>query len=82
MPFQRTSDTGLGSLDQLPLELFLDILYRLDVQSLLKFRQIILRARETVDSLSQYRRVISYGLNLVCALLRTGVAVGITLLDL
>ena len=39
-PFQRTSDTGLGSLDQLPLELFLDILYRLDVQSLLKFRQI------------------------------------------
>lgn len=80
--FQRTSDLGLGSLDRLPLELVLGIFYRLDLHSLLKFRQISLRARRMVDSLTQYQRVISYGLNLLCALLRTGFAMEITLLDL
>ena len=70
-PFQRTSNVGLGSLDRLPLELLFDTLYSLDMHSLFKFRQINLRSRQMVDSLSQYQRVVSHGLNLFCALLRT-----------
>jgi hypothetical protein len=36
-PFQWTSSAGLGSLDQLPLELLLDTLYRLDMHSCSNF---------------------------------------------
>ncbi|EAW11446.1 F-box domain protein [Aspergillus clavatus NRRL 1] len=80
-PFQRTSKVGLGSLDRLPLELLFDTLYRLDLYSLFKFRQINLRSRQMVDFLNQYRRVVSHGLNLFCALLRTRLAIDVTLLD-
>ncbi|KAL2867388.1 uncharacterized protein BJX67DRAFT_85008 [Aspergillus lucknowensis] len=80
-PFQRSSSVGLGSLDQLPRELLFDTLYRLDMHSLFKFRQINLRSRQMVDSFCQYQRVVSHGLNLFCALLRTRVAIDITLLD-
>ncbi|CAG8891125.1 unnamed protein product [Penicillium egyptiacum] len=51
-PFQRTSDIGIGYLDRLPLELLFDILYRPDIRSLFKFRQINLRSG-MVDSLNQ-----------------------------
>ena len=44
-PFQRTSNVGVGSLGRLPLELLFDTLYRLDMHSLFKFRQINFRAR-------------------------------------
>lgn len=37
--FGRACDTGLGSLNRLPLELLHDILLRLDLQSLFRFRQ-------------------------------------------
>lgn len=80
-PFRRTSNAGLGSLDRLPLELLHDTLFRLDMHSLFKFRQINLRSRQMVDSLNQYRLVVSHGLNLFCALLRTRLAVGISLFD-
>ncbi|KAI0506803.1 hypothetical protein F5B22DRAFT_437936 [Xylaria bambusicola] len=80
-PFRRTSNVGLGSLDRLPLELLYDTLFRLDMHSLFKFRQTNLRSRQTVDSLKQYQLVVSYGLNLLCALLRTRLAIGISLLD-
>lgn len=70
-PFRRTSDTGLGSLDRLPLELLDDAMLRLDVQSLCNFRQTNLRSRQTVDSLKQYQVVVLHGLNLLCASLRT-----------
>ncbi|KAH7227614.1 hypothetical protein BKA60DRAFT_123933 [Fusarium oxysporum] len=80
-PFQRTSNVGLGSLDRLPLELLRDTLFRLDVHSLFKFRQTNLRSRQTVDSLKQYQMIVSHGMNLLCALLRTRLAVDISLLD-
>uniref|UniRef100_A0A4E9DXV0 F-box domain-containing protein n=1 Tax=Gibberella zeae TaxID=5518 RepID=A0A4E9DXV0_GIBZA len=80
-PFQRTSNAGLGQLDQLPAELLHDIIYRLDVRSLLKFRQTNLRSRQTVDSIKKYQVVLSHGLNLFCALLRTRLAANISLLD-
>ncbi|PVH77533.1 hypothetical protein DL98DRAFT_573683 [Cadophora sp. DSE1049] len=80
-PFQGTSNVGLGSLDRLPLELLFNTLLRLDIHSLFKFRQANLRSRQTVDSLKQYQMVASHGLNLLCALLRTRLAMGISLLD-
>jgi len=80
-PFRRNSNVGLGSLDRLPLELLHDTLFHLDMHSLIKFRQTNLRSRQTVDSLKQYRMVVSHGLNLLCALLRTRLATVISLLD-
>jgi hypothetical protein len=64
-PFARDSNTGLGSLDRLPLELLHDVLLRLDMHSLFKFRQANLTSRQAVHSLKQYRMAASYGLNLV-----------------
>ncbi|OJJ47624.1 hypothetical protein ASPZODRAFT_15076 [Penicilliopsis zonata CBS 506.65] len=80
-PFQRSATVGLGSLDRLPLELLLDTLYRLDMYSMFRFRQINRRSRHMVDSLSQYQRAVVHGLNLFCALLRTRLAIDISLLD-
>lgn len=80
-PFQRASNVGLGSLDRLPLELLHDTLFRLDMHSLFKFRQTNLRSRQKVDSLKKYQMIVSHGLNLFCALLRTRLAIDISLLD-
>lgn len=80
-PFRRTPNTGVGSLNRLPLELLHDVLLRLDIHSLFNFRQVNLSSRQTVDSLNQYQMVVSHGLNLLCALLRTRLAIGISLLD-
>ncbi|KAJ5709147.1 hypothetical protein N7493_010481 [Penicillium malachiteum] len=80
-PFPRTPSVGIGTLDCLPLELLLDTLCRLDIHSLLRFRQMNLRSRQTVDSLSQYQKIASHGLNLICALFRTRRAADIPLLD-
>lgn len=78
-PFRRNSNTGLGSLDRLPFDLLHDVLLHLDMHSLFKFRQINLGSRQTVDSLKQYQVVVSHGLNLLCALLRTQLATGVSL---
>lgn len=77
----RTPDAGLGTLDRLPLELLQKILLCLDMQSLFNFRQANLRSRQTADSLYEYQRVVSHGLNLFCALLRTRLAVDVSLSD-
>ncbi|KAI1460635.1 hypothetical protein F4805DRAFT_370557 [Annulohypoxylon moriforme] len=77
--FRRTTDTGLGSLDKLPLELLHDVLLRLDMHSIFKFRQTNLRSRQIVDSVHEYQMVISHCLNLFCALLRTRLATGVSL---
>jgi len=81
IPFRRTSNTGLGSLDRLPFELLHDVLLRLDMHSLFNFRQTNLRSRQTVDSHKQYQMVALHGLNLLCALLRTRLAIGVSLFD-
>lgn len=80
-PFPRTSTTGLGSFERLPIELLHDILSRLDMRSVLNFRQTNLGARLTLDSFDQYQMVVSHGLNLLCALLRTRLATSISLFD-
>ncbi|KAJ9298350.1 hypothetical protein DTO271G3_3955 [Paecilomyces variotii] len=80
-PFRRTSNVGLGSLGRLPLELLHDTLFRLDMHSIFKFRQINIRSRQIVDSLKEYQMVVAHGLNLLCALLRTRLAIVISLFD-
>ncbi|KAL1877376.1 hypothetical protein VTK73DRAFT_8671 [Phialemonium thermophilum] len=80
-PFERTSNIGLGSLDRLPLELMHSTLVYLDMQSVFKFRQVNLRSRQIVDSIRQYQVVVSHGLNLLCALLRTHIAAHVSLFD-
>ncbi|KAI1765527.1 hypothetical protein GGR53DRAFT_262678 [Hypoxylon sp. FL1150] len=76
---QRTPDTGLGFLDRLPLELIYDILLRLDMHSIFNIRQANLASRQIVNSLKQYQMVVSYGMNLFCALLRTRFANNVSL---
>lgn len=51
------------------------------MHSLFRFRQINLRSRQIVDYLKQYQMVVSHGLNLFCALLRTRLAIHVSLLD-
>ncbi|KAJ5609634.1 hypothetical protein N7528_010201 [Penicillium herquei] len=80
-PFQRSTSTGLGLLDRLPPELLSNILYTLDMRSLLTFRQVNLRSREMVHYLTQYNKIAVHGLNLLCGLLRTRLAVHISLLE-
>lgn len=80
-PFERTSNVGLGSLDRLPQEVLRDTLCRLDMRSLFNFRQINLRSRQTVDSFKKYQLIVSHGLNLLCALLRSRLAADFSLLD-
>jgi hypothetical protein len=81
-PFQRSADRGLGSLDRMPVELLHDVLVRLDVYSLFKFRQVNIRSRQMVDSLKRYQMIVLHGLNLFCALLRTRIAIHVSLIDL
>lgn len=79
-PFQRPANAAMpGPLDRLPVELFHGILFRLDMHSLFKFRQVNLRSREMVDSLHEYQMVVKHGLNLYCALLRTKIGNEVTL---
>lgn len=80
-PFRRDSATELGSLDRLPPELLHVTLSYLDMQSLLRFRQTCLRSRQILASLKAYRMVIQHGLNMLCALLRTGLATAVSLTD-
>ncbi len=80
-PFKRTSNGGLGHLGRLPPELLHDVLLCMDMHSLFNFRQASLRSRQSVDSLGQYQLVVSHGLNLLCALLRTRLAVDVSLSD-
>jgi hypothetical protein len=51
------------------------------MQSVFRLRQTSLHAREIVDALKEYRMVVSHGLNLLCALLRTRLAVFVSLSD-
>lgn len=80
--FSRPSDTEPGPLDRLPPELLRYVLSDLDVRSLFNLRQVNLRSRQTVDSLMEYQMVVSHGLNLLCALLRTRLATGFSLFDI
>ncbi|KAI1129274.1 hypothetical protein F5Y10DRAFT_238596 [Nemania abortiva] len=81
-PFPRVSNTAIGSLGRLPLELLHDVLLCLDIYSLFKFRQVSLRSRQLVDFIREYQIVVSHGLNLLCALMRTKLSTHTLLLDI
>ncbi|KAI1365950.1 hypothetical protein F5Y08DRAFT_162119 [Xylaria arbuscula] len=82
-PFSRSSRNfrQFRSLERLPLELLHIVILSMDMQSLFIFRQASLRLRDAVDSLPQYQLIVSYGLDLYCALLRTRHAPNVTLFD-
>lgn len=84
-PFLRAPEndvsTGLGNLARLPVEILHEVLPHMDIGSLFALRQANLSSRRAVDSLPQYQRVISHGLDVFCALLRTRIAAHVSLLD-
>ncbi|KAK4103329.1 hypothetical protein N658DRAFT_494656 [Parathielavia hyrcaniae] len=80
-PFSHASERGLGMLDRLPPELLYDIVLRLDMHSMFRLRQANRRGRQMADALSEYRAVVTHGLNLLCALLRTRLAAFVSLSD-
>ncbi|KAJ3562267.1 hypothetical protein NPX13_g8628 [Xylaria arbuscula] len=82
-PFPRSSRDSrqFRSLERLPLELLHIVIPGMDMQSVFNFRQTSLRLRDAVDSLPQYQLIVSYGLDLYCALLRTQHAPNVTLFD-
>lgn len=50
----------LGSLNRLPIEILIEILPTLDLPSLISFRNTNMRARNIVDSIAMFRRVVSF----------------------
>ena len=80
-PFRRTANTGIGTLDRLPLELIYLVLQSLDLLSIFKLRQVNLGARVLVDSLHEYGTVARASLDAFCALLQTKVASVVPLCD-
>lgn len=78
-PFTRSADRGLGTLDQLPLEILQYVVSYMDMSTVFYFRQVNVSARKAVDSTHQYPLVVSHGLNPYYALLLTEAAQDVTL---
>lgn len=67
---QRNS--ALGHLSKLPNELLANfIIPDLDIESIFKFRQTSLFARQALQAIPAYQRMVSHGMQAVCALLKT-----------
>ncbi|OAA54546.1 F-box domain, cyclin-like protein [Niveomyces insectorum RCEF 264] len=73
------ASAGLGILDQLPAELAQEVLLQADLQSLFTLRQTSRGARQAVDALRPYQVVTTHALDVVCAVLRTGLAADVPL---
>jgi hypothetical protein len=52
--------SGLGDLDKLPLEVQSNILVHLDLQTLVNFRRVNRQAREVVDALPEYQKILHF----------------------
>lgn len=78
--FSSTS-TSAGPFGRLPQELLNDIFLSLDINSLIKCRQVSLPLRQTIDSLPEYQAVSTHGINALCALLRTRLAYNVSFSD-
>lgn len=75
----REPTNSLGELDKPPLELISEICLQLDIASLFYLRQVNARARQIVDTLHEYKTIITHALDPFCALLRTHSASRVTL---
>ncbi|KFY50685.1 hypothetical protein V496_09248 [Pseudogymnoascus sp. VKM F-4515 (FW-2607)] len=78
-PRSSSTSTSAGIFDQLPQELLNDIFLSLDINSLIKCRQVSLPLRQAIDSLPEYQAVSTHGINALCALLRTRLAYNVSL---
>ncbi|KAL5349770.1 hypothetical protein ACLOAV_004802 [Pseudogymnoascus australis] len=78
--FSSTS-TNAGIFDRLPQELLNDIFLSLDINSLIKCRQVSLPLRQAIDCLPEYQAVSTHGIDALCALLRTRLAYNVSLSD-
>ncbi|PYH37593.1 F-box protein [Aspergillus neoniger CBS 115656] len=78
----KAPSTSLGQLDVLHLELIHEICLYLDIESLIRFRQVSRRAQQSVSTSRFYRETTTHALDAFCALLRTKVANQFTLTEL
>ncbi|KAF5005918.1 hypothetical protein FDECE_7676 [Fusarium decemcellulare] len=78
---QLSVEAEPSALERLPLELLRNIIFLLDIGSVFAFRQASVGCRVTVDSLKEYQLSVSHGLDLFCALLRTRLALTVSLPD-
>lgn len=76
------SCSNLGDIDTLPPELYTAVLLQLDLQTLTKFRSVNQRARLVVDSIPQYREILTHSPNTLRAVLSTGLGPHLTPRDL
>lgn len=79
-PSQPVSD--LGYFDQLPYELKLMVLSRLDVQSFLRLRHVNRKSRMMIHDMEEYRELVKHGPNALLAVSRTGMDSKIGFMDL
>ncbi|PGG98979.1 hypothetical protein AJ80_09434 [Polytolypa hystricis UAMH7299] len=54
----RSPSSRLGALERLPLEIMSMILIQLEIRSLTDFRRVSQRAKQAVDSIPQYKKII------------------------
>ena len=57
-----------NQLDRLPIELLIEVLLRLDIPSLTRFRSLNRRAMELVNSVHQYTAIMEHGPNIIRAI--------------
>ena len=78
----KAPSTSLGQLDVLHLELIHEICLYLDIESLIRFRQVSRRAQQSVGTSRFYRETTTHALDALCTLLRTKVGSQFTLTEL
>lgn len=76
------TNSSLGVLVQLPIELVNAVCRELDLESLFSFRQVSRRSREVVNSLREFYLIATHATNCLRAILRTRSAKAVTLCDL
>jgi hypothetical protein len=74
--------SGLGAMQNLPVEVINLILKELDIESCLNFRKVSRVARNIVANTLEYRRIATHAPTCLLAMLRTGVAHSYTFPDL
>jgi F-box associated protein len=68
----------VGIIDSLPVELVHEVLKEADLQCLINFRRVNRQAAELVESLPEYKLIMSHAQNALVASIRTGCAISIT----
>lgn len=80
--FQTSPVMGVGDLDYLPLELMTMVLKNLDILSYFRFRRVNRYARILSTAPHEYQLVAKYAVEELRALLRSGCARSLTIVDL